>query len=561
MPYKNGWTDSRSYISRTQVNGVQKISGSYWHNNVEFRFSLREQGQISTYPYRGHISLIGPDGKIMQMRGKLKRERLKKIRSNTQDTENTSERRHEELNLSSNIYLASDNEQKIQEIIAEKAQMLYGRHIYTITDSLRERGAALPLTFALAVQLYASSFIKADIGRVSPKTIRGHENTLVRIGAILDECAMAEIEQKHIRRLHQQLGSISGDRQDEKRKLADDTIRRKINLASRFWQYCREKGLFQAADNPFSEYTSNTFSNRPDTAKLQQAAMTAKVLSGETERKINHILESNIADGRYMGIAVIKDAHFASADACALSWSDIIFDDTLPDFVRISQQRDSIAGATHDFTRPCFPFCGLILRKRYDYLLSRYTAIELQNMPVVSAQKDPKKGLKGKDLTAFCMNILKSSGISNAQLEKLRQSSQTGVGVRLIMQNYKYKLSHFCGLSEDPAAMSFLMGLSMQADTTGNHYRSFTAPEGQRYLYVALCRDTRFKSYAENHRTQSRKPGQIIFRPGQPDKIIVAAVSLQIKKGETIEIHASKGVKGNMHMQPLQLQLNSTHSE
>lgn len=244
-------------------------------------------------------------------------------------------------------------------------------------------------------------------------------------------------------------------------------------------------------------------------------------------------------------------AHFNSADACALTWQDIEFDNKADEYVHITHRRDSIAGATHDFTRPCFPFCASILRKRREHLLKTYSVDKLMDMPVVSTCRNPAKPIKGKDLTSFCKSILRNSGVPDTQLLQLKASSQAGVGVRLLHKNYKHKLAHFCGLSTDTAAIAFLSGRSLHGDTTADHYRSFTSPEGQWYLYAALCRDTRFFTSPEQYKEAERGDGQIILHPSAPNFHAGAIVTLKMKKGETIQISATKGVSGNFSVEPI----------
>lgn len=111
------------------------------------------------------------------------------------------------------------------------------------------------------------------------------------------------------------------------------------------------------------------------------------------------------------------------------------------------------------------------------------------------------------------------------------------------------KLSHFCGLSEDTSALAFLTGQSLQGDTTGDHYRSFTAPEGQLYLYTAMRRDRRFSAYPEGHQTEIRSDGQIILYPSKPSGHAGAVVSVKLKKGESLRLLAPMGVSGDVKVQ------------
>lgn len=553
MPYYNGWTDPRSSYTVSKKDGKLQISGSFWHNSVEYKFSITEQTPLSAYPYRGYINAIAPDGKIMQMQGVQRRGRLKTMStSQAAEIKSNPDMRFPSLNVTASINLTSNDEQAVKDIVAKKAEMLYGEHIYTIQKLLGKKTESIPSTFSLAVSLYHRDFSAKTMKKFTTKTNREHQRTLTLVGSILDEHPMAELRVLDIKRLQQSLATAKTGKDGAIKKCSDASIKKKLNLASKFWAYCREIGLFQASGNPFQEYMATAFSNKKNTAKLQRDATTPKVLSTDVEHSINHLIAEHTSDGRYIGIALVKDSHFSSADACKLNWDDVIFEESGIDYVRVRCCRDSIAGATHDFTRPCFPFCATILKQRYEYLQERYSVAELAQMPVVSTCKNPGKRLKGSELTAHCKRILANVGVSQLELQKSKGSTQTGVGVQLLQKNYKYKLFKYCGLGADPAAMSFLCGHSLRGDTTADHYRSFTCPEGQWYLYVALCRDTRFIALPEQQADEVEQDGKITLNPRYPDRAVSAVIECHLKKGETIQISAIKGVHASFETQILQ---------
>ena len=185
------------------------------------------------------------------------------------------------------------------------------------------------------------------------------------------------------------------------------------------------------------------------------------------------MIAAKTEDGRYVAATLVKDAGFSAKEACALQWGDVIFNDNSYGYVCIRLRRDDIAGATHDFTRPVLPFEGEVLHRRYDYLCTQYSSAELAEMPVASLGTNPKKALTNKTLASFCKAILLNSGFAGFANQVQQDSEKHGAGVNILLKNYTYKLSHYCGLYADKSDVRFLLGKSVAKDVTADNYRSF----------------------------------------------------------------------------------------
>lgn len=528
----NGWDDKRSIFNAkyAEHGKIEKLTGQYWLNDIQINFSLTRQLN-GEYIMRGQCSLISPqDGFVLQVQGKERRKRLKKLNEKgvTYD-----EGRLEELNASASLYSRSDDLDTLKCIIAKKAEKLYGDNILSVEESIKRTGPAQNIRSAQAVRIYADKFLTKS--NASTKTIRSYKNALVRIGGALDSTPMNSVKIKDIRKLAESLGNS-----------ADATLL----LAQRFWAYCRDIGLFKGC-NPFDEFFSRHKLGKEKSADiLQRNAVTPKVLPYTVEATLNERIMNNLSDGRMLGLAIIKGAGLPSSAVCSLNWGDIHFDNEDYQYVRIKIRKDDLAGSTHDFTHPIFPFEGQVLHRRYDLLREKYSLDKLLSLPVTTVLKNEKKPLSAKDVTAFCRTELLQSGIGHSALST-PNIVPGGIGVRLLQSNYVHKIVNECGLQNDIASVKFLQCHSLLGDVTANNYRSFICPEGQRRLYCAMYRDRRFQppTDAEDclHRVIMPDGSEkITILSPVPQRMSSSVIRVRLKPGENIRITAPCGVQGTL---------------
>lgn len=204
-------------------------------------------------------------------------------------------------------------------------------------------------------------------------------------------------------------------------------------------------------------------------------------------------------------------------------------------------ENDDSAGATHDYTRPIFPFGAEMLAAHHKRLLALYPEAELKKLPVIIPACPGKKPVSPKELTAFCRAELFRAGMAQDDILPI-PGEPFGAGISLLLRNYRHRLEHDCGLISDPSAVNYLAGHSLQYDVTADHYRSFTCPE-----YNAMKRDTRFFHAAENPEpvltTQRQLPdGRVewTFNPTRPDEILCGDLTLMLRPDEEVYLSATQ---------------------
>ena len=79
--------------------------------------------------------------------------------------------------------------------------------------------------------------------------------------------------------------------------------------------------------------------------------------------------------------------------------------------------------------------------------------------------------------------------------------------------------------------MNFLLGNSLAGDTTSDHYRSFTDPEGQEMLYHALERDRRFFAGPKPEKPETDPEREVWAFPDHPGERGELSADLHVKAG------------------------------
>ena len=112
---------------------------------------------------------------------------------------------------------------------------------------------------------------------------------------------------------------------------------------------------------------------------MQWQALKPASLPKRVEQALNRwISEASPDDTRYTGMLLVKDAGFPSGEACALLWTDLLFNrmGRSETTVQFAIQKEFIAGATHDYTRPGTTFCANELFRRARACLERWGSLE-----------------------------------------------------------------------------------------------------------------------------------------------------------------------------------------
>jgi integrase len=527
---KNGFDDPKSsYRHTVDENGVHHVSGVYYLNNVAFRFSLNEQKK--GYRMRGRISVISPSsGRVLKKIGSARRKLTEKW-NDDHPGEKMEGKALERLNIFSELNVNSLDDEAIKKRIAEKAAKLFAKNAAVINADLKEMGAAAQHTASQAAMIYKNEFLKTCCPNVTDRTRQQKERIIDRVTAELSAVPMGKITPamlKHYARNH------------------ENSWEEDLRTAEKFWEFCCDRGVYREK-NPITAFLQDAAERKrkKSTENDMNKAAELVCLPEEVEKKLNDRIRENIGDGGFIGIALVKEGGVSSQDACALRWKDIRFNSG--GFVSIHLELKGNAGATHDYTRPIFPFGAEVLMVHRSRLLELYSEDELNNLPVVTPACPGKKPISSKKLTQLCRTELLRAGIGEDNMLPIK-GEPVGVGIQLLLRNYRYRLEHYCGLASDPAAVTFLTGHSLQHDVTADHYRGFTSPEGQRYLYNAMKRDGRFVKV--NKGVESSVTNRILpdgrvertFTCLQPDKILFGCLSFTLAPGEMFEISAEQGL-------------------
>lgn len=530
---KNGFDDPKSIYQHTMDNeGHHHIQGTYYLNGVPFRFSLNEQKK--GYRLRGRISIISPsNGRVLKKIGSERRavtEEWNEEHPNEKMTGKALER----LNIYKEFNINTLDDEDIKKRIAEKAAKLFSKYSSTITAAQKEIGIVAQHTAVQAASIYEKDFLKSFYPKVTDGTRRQKELIIARVTAELSAAPMGAITSamlKHYAKNHE--------------KSWEEDLR----VAEKFWEFCLDQGVYRGR-NPISAFLEDAAERKHKKSNEDNMNRAAEFicLPEEVERKLNGSICGNIGDSGFMGIALVKEGGLAAQDACNLLWKDVQFhDDT--GYVSLHLEFNDIAGATHDYTRPIFPFGAEILKAHRGRLLERYSEEELNDLPVITPACPGKYSISSKELTQLCRTELLRAGLAEDNMLPVKGKA-IGVGIRLLHRNYKYRLEHYCGLASDPAAVSYLTGHSLQHDVTADHYRSFTCPEGQRYLFNAMKRDGRFikveKGIEPFGITKRMLPDGCVewtFTLAQPDNILFGSLLFTLNPGKCFEISAEQGLE------------------
>lgn len=539
---KNGFDDPKSsYQNTVDENGKHHIEGTYFLNGVGFHFSLNEQAR--GYLLRGRISVRSPaNGKVLKMIGGARRVVTERWNQTNPDTRMEG-KALEKLNIFCELNINAMDELSIKARISKSAAKLYAKHEPAIRAAQKELGVSANRTAAEAAGIHMKGFLKSSYSHVTAGTRRSVELAVKRAAAGLSAAAMGQITPAMIKNF------MNGN---EKSSETD------LRYAQKFWDFCRVQGVYQE-ENPITAYLQASavkkLKKSPDDAMHKAAVFTC--LPEKVQQKLNDRIRQNLGDSASMGFLLVMESGLPAQDACGLLWKDVIFREDWG-FVSLHMENGDSAGATHDYTRPIFPFGAEMLSKHHRCLLEIYTEEQLLNLPLITPESSGKKPVSSKELTAFCRAELFRAGMAQDDILPI-PGEPYGMGISLLLRNYRHRLEHDCGLISDPSAVNYLAGHSLQYDVTADHYRSFTCPEGQQYLYNAMKRDTRFCA-ADNSEepvrmTQRQLPdGRVewTFTPTRPGEILCGDLTLTLHPDEEVYLSATQGLSVRIEAQTIE---------
>ncbi|MDO4566088.1 MAG: hypothetical protein Q4B42_02040 [Oscillospiraceae bacterium] len=465
---KNGWSDPRSALAENT--GVKKgVHGSFWYNDIEFKFTANEQKSGSRYERKGQLSVLSPVGKTLDV---------------------------------IDLYLRTGDRKELREKVERKAAELYAKYERTLTSQTRDSASLLNMHSMRAFTAYNGPFL--NMRSLSKKYRADQKRKLKYVCSLFDNKPLGKISVTDIRKSWQKLGSDA---------LED------VQLMGRFWDFCKSKGAC-VGDNPFTEFRKKQVpkKKRGNTARLQKATGEQKVFDKESKLKSLGILKERLEDGRCMAILLIGDGGLSSSQAAHLRWNDLVFDEQDYSHVTLKIYQPDRAGATHDYTHPMFAYAGRLLHMRFDLLAERYSPDKLANMPVVSKALDAAKPLGQRGITEYCRAHLTEVFGRNKDFEREPMAPE-GAGVQFLQRDFRNRLEDICGMKAYPEAVIYMMGGSLSGDVTTDHYCSYSGPDGQHLLWTYLCRERRFdKLFEEGQEDEEYEEGAYYKIQENPDE-------------------------------------------
>lgn len=495
-----------------------KFKCEYWVGNIHVRGSLNSQlgKRTGHYPFRGTMSVIASDGYVLQKEGDARREIEKRLKEREPDY--VPGTRREELNVSKALHFQHDDEEEIKAYIARSAVDLCQKNLDAISKDLAQNVKLEDILLLDAWFILQSKFRKEYADRSQAY----QDEVCASVERVCAACSRQPMKLLTSAMVHK----YATDQKNEKR------VRKDIERAAEFWDLCRQQRLC-TGDNPFrawlGRYRRDGQAN-PDAALTSASAQTA--LTQEQEKALYAVIREEWRDGRVRALLLALENGLAAKEISQLRVGDLVFRDT-PPFVLIRRQKEQLHSATHNYTVPAAPLCGDILRSWYEELRQANPGKALDNFFVCG---EGTKALPVKKIQDFCRWSLTKAGVAGGSAGKRRPTFE------LLRNNFRHRLLTYCGLRDEPGAVNFLLGNSLAGDTTSDHYRSFTDPEGQEMLYHALARDRRFFAEPKPEKPETDPEREVWTFPDHPGERGELSADLHVKAGTVITLHCPNGV-------------------
>ena len=258
---------------------------------------------------------------------------------------------------------------------------------------------------------------------------------------------------------------------------------RRHKLLSGFWTWCI-RNRYCTGTNPFPELTRRTRSAE----EKAKASETPEVLDEVDVNKIFHVLASDAAQtAKACAMALQLFDGLNAGQIRAMTWGDIVFDDSEPDKVIVRLRDDERSGSTHKLDRPVFPMGARILHARYQsLLLAGATKSALRGQKVAARQNGT--AIPPSEITRYITRVLKAIKLSKKYYSR-KEPGKILMPRQLLATTYKYMVYYICGLGDmEPGTANYLCGKSLTGNVTDDNYTSFSSPEGLERLYAYMHR-------------------------------------------------------------------------
>lgn len=437
------------------------VKATYVVQGISFDCTLNEQKDENTL--RGRVSIADPfSGNVMQVVGRKKDERLAKNPEADLTIYKVASCKKWHKKKSSAIKQMITKAQ-MKEKLEDTAKKILIEHEECIVENLKSlsEGDLHPLTSILVCK---RSFFETFHSNQTLPEREKKERKLLEICNMLPDKKLNTIEKKDVSMLYEAFNS-------------GRTAKDMVKLLEQYLSHCVEWGEKENPCSVFLDDLGDYVKNIGE--QLMKQAFKSKSLQLDEEILLNQLIaEAEPGNGLVTGLLLAKELGLTNTKILKLSWTDILWESAGLPFVRVKQTNDQNAGATHNYTKPCPPFAGRELHRRYDWAMETY-AEDAGNQPVVAKLNGKKVELKV--LTAFIKETISQV--------KTKLGRETGTeGTTFLQTNYEHQLVYTYGLPADSGVINYLKGQPLAGNVTADNYRCFSYHGGFRYIYGHLCR-------------------------------------------------------------------------
>lgn len=442
------------------VDGKQLIQAMYKVQGISFPCTLNEQKDGKTL--RGRVSVQDVNtGMVMQVTGREREERLtKNCKADLTIFKEVTCKKYPEKKKPERVVTAKEVKEKFK----NKVEAIICDHKDCIIESLSSliKGDLHPMTSGYVCR---RGFFEAYYPKQSLADREKKEKYLDEICRQLPDKKLNTMGEKDIVALYEEFGSTKATKE-------------RVKLLGQYLAYCVG---WEKDENPCFLYLEDIETHVKKVGEKQmKEAFRPKSLQQDENVMLNQMIADAAPDnGLVTGFLLAKELGLSNAKVVKLTWNDVQWESMSFPFVRVVQMNDTNAGATHNYTKPCTPFLGKELHRRYEWAMEQYGE-NVSDQPVVAKSENRK--VETKALGEFVKTAI-------AQVKNSLEREVGGEGAMFLQTNYEHCLVYARGLPAEGGAIGYMKGQSLSGDVTADHYRSFSSPEGQRYLFGYLHRD------------------------------------------------------------------------
>jgi len=519
---ENGWDSKLSIYKR--INDRKdpsniKISGRYVHHNAIFEFSLKTQ-KSGEYLLRGSIRAIDNSGNVLKKTGNKAKEILSKL------PEEQQLRNNPKLDIRSNIYSNSLDDEDIKNQICNSVQKLYSANSIRINEHLQLAARPEIITPNMAAQQVCASYLNCYHQDASLETRTKIDKRIKNLCAKLPPVPMKDIRKSFIKKWISD-NSISGEA---------------IRELSRFWTYCVESGTCLGI-NPIERPKKRRI--KSGEAEQYAAARRTSLDQVEQDRFFEILMKEN---NDYAVGAALMASGFDASFITNLKCKDVVVKNYNDNYVVIRNINDRTPAATKDYTRPMVPKYASIVKDQVRKIQSDNPEQDISEMYLLRNSKSKTKPMNASRLVQEVTRTIIASGVSYTTIAYLREEDKMiAAATKLLKNTYKSNILYDCNLESDPGTVSFLLGKSFGADVTSDSYTSFTSPAGEkrlknilRVLDVSSCYKNIERDYVSEGKIYKRR------KPKRNNETLDCTIEITLQPGEEYKLECEHGIIGEV---------------